>query len=279
MTQLDMEPSRAATATPFRRDDREILGRFAYTYDLKRAYQDGVLATSNFSWLITSCRGTIASRWKISRRPRRPSESWWPTGLRALGEATFLATASGVRVEAEKLYSASAVWANIIPNLSAARVQREIEAREFIETFERDVGTIPDLSDMSLYSLSPYAHVKIYRLRESFDINTAPNFGFDRQQIFGRVSEDTNSSIYVTRMRSPVAWSTDDELIDVEYDLFIFYFDPQSSLLFICASSRGDGLYRRIVRDLVGYDPKILGLSELNRALKELERARFFNVG
>ncbi|WP_377829306.1 hypothetical protein ACFKHW_04325 [Bradyrhizobium lupini] len=100
-----------------------------------------------------------------------------------LGEATFLATASGVKVEAEKLYSAGAIWADIIPNLSAARVQREVEAREFIETFERDVGTIPDLSDMSLYSLSPYAHVKIYRLREPFDINAVPNFGADREQI------------------------------------------------------------------------------------------------
>jgi hypothetical protein len=196
-----------------------------------------------------------------------------------LGEATFLATASGVKVEAEKLYSAGAIWADIIPNLSTARVKREVEAREFIETFERDMGTIPDLSDMSLYSLSPYAHVKIYRLREPFYISTVPNFGADREQIFGRVSEDTNSSVYVTRMRSPVSWSTDDELINVEYDLFIFYFDTQSSLLFICASSRGDGLYRRVVRDLVGYDPKILGLSELNRALKELEQARFFNVG
>jgi len=48
MTQLDMEPSRAATATPFRRDDREILGRFAYTYDLKRAYQDGVFGHIQF---------------------------------------------------------------------------------------------------------------------------------------------------------------------------------------------------------------------------------------
>ena len=132
---------------------------------------------------------------------------------------------------------------------------------------------------MSLYSLSPYAHVKIYRLREALDINTVPNFGADREQIFGRVSDDTNSSVYVTRMRSTVPWSTDDELIDVKYDLFIFYFDAASSLLFICASSRGDGLYRRVVRDLVGYDPKILGLSELNRALKELEQPRFFNVG
>ena len=368
------------TATPFRRDDREILGRFAYTYDLKRAYQDGVFGHIQFQLVdnippgdnrqqmediatakaaerklaadrvagfdhllmvrtdskkratelvelygdhttlrlkliqgthsLTYVKKVLAAlaaneldgivcvnmlgegfdmpRLKVAavHSPHRSLAvtlqfigRFARTAGERLGEATFLATASGVRVEAEKLYSAGAVWADIIPNLSAARVQREIEAREFIETFERDVGTIPDLSDMSLYSLSPYAHVKIYRLREPFDINTVPNFGFDRQQIFGRVSEDTNSSIYVTRMKSPVAWSTDDELIDVEYDLFIFYFDPQSSLLFICASSRGDGLYRRIVRDLVGYDPKILGLSELNRALKELERARFFNVG
>jgi superfamily II DNA or RNA helicase len=36
------------TATPFRRDDREILGRFAYAYDLKRAYRDGVFGHIQF---------------------------------------------------------------------------------------------------------------------------------------------------------------------------------------------------------------------------------------
>lgn len=368
------------TATPFRRDDREILGRFAYTYDLKRAYQDGVFGHIQFQLVdqippgddgqlmediatakaaerklasdrvagfdhllmvrtdskkrvgdlveiyaqhtaqrlkliqgthsLTYVKKVLAAlaaneldgivcvnmlgegfdmpRLKVAavHSPHRSLAvtlqfigRFARTAGERLGQATFLATASGVKVEAEKLYSAGAVWADIIPNLSAARVQREVEAREFIETFERDMGTIPDLSDMSLYSLTPYAHVKIYRLREPFDVSTTPNFGADREQIFGRVSEDTNSSVYVTRMRSPVPWSSDDELIDVEYDLFVFYFDLASSLLFICASSRGDGLYRRVVRDLVGYDPKILGLSELNRALKELEQARFFNVG
>ncbi|WP_316163437.1 DEAD/DEAH box helicase [Bradyrhizobium sp. SZCCHNRI20481] len=368
------------TATPFRRDDREILGRFAYTYDLKRAYQDGVFGHIQFQLVdqipagdnrqhmediatAKAAEGKLAAdraagfdhllmvrtdskkraaelvklydehtalrlkliqgnhslgyvkralaalaaneldgiicvnmlgegfdmpRLKIAavHSPHRSLAvtlqfigRFARTAGERLGDATFLATASGVKVEAEKLYSAGAVWADIIPNLSAARVQREVEAREFIETFGHDMGTIPDLSDMSLYSLSPYAHVKIYRLREPFDINTVPNFGAAREQIFGRVSEDTTSSVYVTRMRSPVPWSTDEVLIDVEYDLFIFYFEPQSSLLFICASSRGDGLYRRVVRDLVGYDPKILGLSELNRALKDLEQARFYNVG
>ncbi|WP_164940367.1 DEAD/DEAH box helicase [Bradyrhizobium zhanjiangense] len=368
------------TATPFRRDDREILGRFAYTYDLKRAYQDGIFGHIQFELVdnipvgenrqelediaiaqaaerklaadraagfdhllmvrtdskrraaelvelyenhtklrLKLVQGTHSlnhvlrvlaalaaneldgivcvnmlgegfdmPRLKIAavHSPHRSLAvtlqfigRFARTVGERLGEATFLSTASGVKVEAEKLYSSGAVWAEIIPNLSAARVQREVEARELIETFEHDVGTIPDLSDMSLYSLSPYAHVKIYRLREAFDINAVPNFGPYREMIFGRVSEDKDSSVYVTRMVSPVPWSTDDALIDVEYDLFIFYFDPASSLLFICASSRGDGLYRRIVRDLVGYDPKILGLSEINRALKGLEQARFFNVG
>jgi ERCC4-related helicase len=72
-----------------------------------------------------------------------------------LGEATFLATASGVRVEAEKLYSAGAVWADIIPNLSAARVQREIEAREFIETFERDVKSLATETPFSRPNTTP----------------------------------------------------------------------------------------------------------------------------
>ncbi len=36
------------TATPFRQDQKEIKGRFIYTYDLKRAYDDGVFGQINF---------------------------------------------------------------------------------------------------------------------------------------------------------------------------------------------------------------------------------------
>jgi superfamily II DNA or RNA helicase len=231
------------TATPFRRDDREILGRFAYTYDLKRAYQDGVFGHIQFQLVdqipagdnrqqmediatakaaerklaadraagfdhllmvrtdskkraaelvdlyekhtalrlkliqgthsLTYVKRVLAAlaaneldgivcvnmlgegfdmpRLKVAavHSPHRSLAvtlqfigRFARTAGERLGEATFLATASGVKVEAEKLYSAGAIWADIIPNLSAARVQREVEAREFIETFERDMGTI-----------------------------------------------------------------------------------------------------------------------------------------
>lgn len=368
------------TATPFRRDNREIHGRFVYTYDLKRAYEDGVFGhidyrqvddipgvdddhrredvaialaaeetlgadrKAGFDHLImvrtdsrarasdlakayadnTALRlklihgnhslvhvkkvlaalaaneldgiicvnmlgeGFDLPRLKVAavHSPHRSLAvtlqfigRFARTAGANLGSATFVATRSAVKVEAERLYSAGAVWSEIIPNLSEARVQREVDARELYESFQLEAATIPDLSDLSLYSLSPYAHVKIFRLREDIAITKQPHFGFDREQVFGRVSEEANSSVYITRMASKVPWSTHESLTDIRFDLFIFYYDKISSLLFVCASKRSDGLYRRIVRDLVGYDPRILGLSALNRALKELEQARFFNVG
>lgn len=368
------------TATPFRRDDREIKGRFVYSYDLKRAYDDGVfghisyqpvpvpngpgderqrediaIATAaearlaadraaGFDHLLmvrtdgrTRAIGLEAIYAKHTRlrlqsihgqhslahvkkvlaklkdgtldgiicvnmlgegfdMPRlkvaavhAPHRSlavtlqfigrFARTAGANLGDATFLAAPSAVEVEAKRLYATGAVWAEMIPNLSEARVTREVEARETLDTFNIAMPTVPDLSDLSLFTISPYAHVKIFRLREPFDITKEPSFGVDRETVFGRVSEKENSSIYITRKAGTVAWSDDDRLIDVRFDVFIFYYDMKARLLFVCASKRADGLYRRIVRDLVGYDPRILSVEMLNRALKELDQARFYNIG
>lgn len=46
------------TATPFRRDEKEIKGRFVFTYDLRRAFQDRVFGDITFEPVV---RGTAAS--------------------------------------------------------------------------------------------------------------------------------------------------------------------------------------------------------------------------
>ena len=367
------------TATPFRRDRREIEGRFVYTYDLKRAYDDRVFGHINYQLVPEPQQRTAeasdvaiakATEHKFaldraqgfehlvmvrtdSRTRASELEAVYAThtGLRLklihgahslsyvrkvlkgldegnldgiicvnmlgegfdmprlkiaavhsphrslavtlqfigrfartsgsgrLGPATFLATRSGVSVEAERLYAEGAVWSEIVPNLAETRIRKEVETRETLATFDLEVSALPDLSDLSLYTLSPYAHAKIYRLKQPFDLLAQPSFGRDRELVFGRVSVETNSSIYITRKTSQAPWSTNDKLVDVRFDLFIFVYVPAASLLFVCASKRSDGLYRRIVRDLVGYDPKILGLTALNRALRDLEQTRFFNIG
>lgn len=366
------------TATPFRRDDREIKGRFVYTYDLKRAYEDGVYGHVEYEPVefdeskLDRTEQDVAIAQATEARLRKDRQAGFDhllmvrtdgkarareiekvysekTDLKLqlvtgdhslahvrrvlakleaneldgivcvnmfgegfdmprlkvaavhaphrslavtlqfigrfartvgekLGTATFLAAPSTIEVEAKQLYAEGAVWAEMIPNMSEARIEREVNLRETLETFDKTSETA-DLGDLSLYSLSPYAHVKIYRLFEAFDFASEPYFGFDRETVFSWVSEARHASVYITRRAEPVRWASDDRLIDVSFDVFIFYYDEKAKLLFICASKRVDGLYRRIVRDLIGYEPRILSVSHINRALKELSDARFHQVG
>jgi len=368
------------TATPFRRDDREIKARFVYTYDLRSAYRDGVFGHIDYQPVVVPSQGgdrqrledvaiaraaeakfradvqagfehllmvrtdsrkrakeleeiytaetqlrlklvhgaqslstvkkTLASleaghldgiicvnmlsegfdmpRLKIAavHAPHRSLAitlqfigRFARTSGRNLGDATFIAPQSAIQLEAERLYATGAIWAEIVPNLSEARIRREVEARETLDTFDFEMPTVPDLSDLSLYSLTPYLHVKVFRLRDALDLTATPSFGHDREIVFGRVSRQTSSSVFVTRRASKVGWSADDRLIEIEFDVFIFYYDAKSKLLFVCASKRSDGLYQRVVRSMVGYDANILPFEVLNRALKGLDGAKFFNVG
>jgi superfamily II DNA or RNA helicase len=365
------------TATPFRRDDREIKGSFVYTYSLERAYEDGVFGHVDFEPVafdesntdILQADAAIAkaaeARLKADRaegfdhllmvrtdskaRARDLVDVYARTSLRLqlvtgdhslahvrrvlkkldnneldgiicvnmfgegfdmprlkvaaihtphrslavtlqfigrfartvgekLGKATFLAIPSTIEIEARRLYASGAVWAEMIPSMSAARIEREVDLRETLKTFDKTSG-VADLGDLSLYGLTPYAHVKIYRLFEAFDFSAKPEFGFDRETVFSWVSETRRASVYITRRAEAVRWASDDRLIDVSFDIFIFYYDEKAKLLFICASKRVDGLYRRIVANLIGYEPRILSVSHINRALKELSDARFHQVG
>lgn len=366
------------TATPFRRDDREIKGRFVYSYDLKHAYDDGVFG--HIDYLPVEVDGSdtsreaedraiaIAAEAKFradraanldhllmvrtdSRTRARELEAVYAahttlklklvTGDQSLtyvrrmlakldageldgiicvnmmgegfdmprlkiaavhsphrslavtlqfvgrfartvgerlGNATFLAPVSAIKGEARQLYAEGAVWAEIIPNLSEARIQREVDMRETLESFE-PLTSVPDLADLSLYGLSLYAHVKIFRLREAPDLAAPMAFGGDRETVFSWVSDTQRTSIHVTRQVSGVRWASDDRLIDIRYDIFVFTYDEASKLLFICASKRADGYYRTLARNLTGYDPRILPLSHVSRALKELGDPRFFQIG
>lgn len=99
------------------------------------------------------------------------------------------------------------------------------------------------------------------------------------QIVYQAVSEANSAAVYITRETSLPRWTTDDRLSSVHSDLFIFYQEPASNLLFICASRRAEGLYQQLAASFQGADPKVLPLVRLNRALNDLEAPEFFNVG
>lgn len=363
------------TATPFRQDQREIQGRFVFTYDLRRAFDDGVFGVIRFQpttptagqspdtaiaiaterqfnldqeagfqhrvmvrtdsrrraldllslyehhtrlrlRLVTGdkslryVRGVIKElregeldgivcvnmlgegfnfpSLKIAaiHSPHRSlSVTLQFIGRFArtvgdnLGPATFLAVPSEIEIEAERLYDTRAVWQEMVQNLAATRVHEEARIREVLESFELVDDTAPDLTDLSLYVLEPYFHVKVFQLTAAVDLRTPVTFPTDAQVVYSAISEEHNAAVYITREVSLPRWTTDDRLSSVVSDLFIFYQDPASNLLFICSSRRSEGLYQFLAESFRSANPSVLPLVRVNRALNGIEAPEFFNVG
>ena len=196
-----------------------------------------------------------------------------------LGGATFLAIPSEIKIEAERLYDTRSVWQEVVQNLSATRVNQEAQTREVLETFSQPDLVAEDLEDLSLYVLEPYYHVKIYQLTEAIDLDAPIAFPKAMQVVYKTISEAHNAAVYITREVSLPRWTSDDRLSIVQPDLFIFFQDPTTNLLFICASRRSEGLYEQLSQSFAHAGPKPLPLVRLNRALNDLETPEFFNVG
>lgn len=363
------------TATPFRQDDKEIRGRFVYSYDLRQAFKDGVFGTIRFEPVVptgqessdsaiaraaearlradqhagfnhklmvrtdnlrrakellalygreTGLNLKLVSSQKSLRYCKRaiqdmtsgvldgivcvnmlgegfdfprlkvaaihaPHKSlavtlqfigrFARTTEAQLGAATFLAVPSEVQIEAERLYDAGAVWQELIQNLSATRVLQETRAREVFESFVPGNIAAQDLSDLSLYSLEPYFHVKVYQLDAMVDLTQPLAFPEPLEVAYESFSRDLNAAVYITREIALPRWTTDARLTSVTPNLFVLFQDAETRLLFVCASLRRPGMYDSLVNALASASPRPLSLVRLNRALNDLAALEFFNIG
>jgi superfamily II DNA or RNA helicase len=361
------------TATPFRRDEKEIKGKIVFTYDLRRAYQDRVFGDITFEPVE---RGTapsidIAIATATEAKFRRDREAGFEhlvmvradtlpraqelkeiyerntrlhlafvsgkhslahvkrivsklrtneldgivcvnmfgegfnlpnlkiaavhsphkslaitlqfigrfarTGQQNIGGATFLAEPVSSSEELGQLYEARAIWRDIVHNLGAGRVEAEVHTREVLDSFEIDAA--PDMEDFSLYSLKPYFHVKVFATPEGADLTDEPDLPEKLQVIFKGISDPHGAAVYLTReaVRSP--WSSDERFTNVAYDIFIFHYNRDANLLFICSSRRHAQLYMRLASRLVTGRARALSNRAINRVLNDLEAAEFFSVG
>jgi superfamily II DNA or RNA helicase len=361
------------TATPFRRDEKEIKGKIVFTYDLRRAYQDHVFGDITFEPVERGRAASIdiaiaaATEAKFRRdrdaglqhlvmvradtlpRAQQLKEIYEQhTGLRLafvngkhslahvkrivtklkaneldgivcvnmfgegfnlpnlkiaavhsphkslaitlqfigrfartgqehIGGATFLAEPISSSEELGQLYEVRAVWRDIVHNLGASRVEAEVRTREVLDSFAIDAA--PDMEDFSLYSLKPYFHVKVFATSEGVDLAAEPDLPEKLQIIFKGVSDPHGAAVYLTReaVRSP--WSSDDRFTNVAYDIFIFHYNRDANLLFICSSRRHTQLYTRLAGSFVNGRARALSSRAINRVLNDLEAAEFFSVG
>lgn len=200
-----------------------------------------------------------------------------------LGRATFFALASDMEIEKVKLYNEGAVWEEIIPSLSGRRVEEEENVRETLATFTSPENDQETEVDLSLYSLRPSHHAKVYSVGPDIDITRPIEMPTGTEAAHSFVSVEHSAAIFVIRIESRPDWSTTDDFDTAEYHLAINYYDRDTGLLFICSSLRAAAFYEHIGSEytagIQNASLRAPSLKRLNKVLLDLDSPRFFNVG
>lgn len=197
-----------------------------------------------------------------------------------LGRAKFLAVPNEIEIESTKIYERDAVWSRIIHNMSDKRIEKEINDRKIISNFEVLRSSSDETEELSLLSIRPNAHSKIFTVYSDVDLGVIlleyKNFKIVNQYI----NEYTNSAVYILKELSKPKWNTSDKLIDIKYEVVIVYFDQESKLIHINSSIKCESLYKDIMDNIAG-DSQYSQLStrEISRVYRDIEDMVFFNIG
>ena len=196
-----------------------------------------------------------------------------------VGEAKFVAVLSDIEIERRRLFDEGAVWQEIIPELSYGRIANEVRVREQLQEFQNPVGADEDYSDLSLYSLYPRSHVKIYDIPNNVDLRqmVIPAHA-DREVCYQNTNTDGSVLVLITRSLGSPKWSASDTFVSIGYDLFILYYDTDTHLLFINSSRSVDGTYENLAK-AVSPNATPLPTNQVRRVVKEITNKRIFNIG
>ncbi len=363
------------TATPFRRDRREIKGKFVYTYPISSAYEDGIFGEIEFVpanvgneeidndkaiakkaeevlladqqagkqhalMVRTDTKKRAEDLVKIYERETNLSLELVHSGLSVskyksaieklengeingiicvdmlgegfnlpklkiaaihsphkslettlqfigrfartnasnLGRAKFVAVPAEIEIEGNRLYEEGAIWQKMIIGMSQMRTDDEVETREMIAHFEHPLALDAEIEDLSLYSLSPREHVKIFKLSQDVDIQADIALKPPFDVVYTNYNEELSALLLVTREVVKPKWAKSDLFLHVKYDLIIVYYDEENKFLFINSSRSIDSLYQEIA-DALAPKSRALAMCEVNKVLRGLQNINFFNVG
>jgi superfamily II DNA or RNA helicase len=199
--------------------------------------------------------------------------------------AKLLAIPDDIEEHTKGLYDWHADWTELIPNLADAAMTREQARRRFV----KDEWRIPDhATEVSLHTLKPSFSVAVYRIvdeeGEKLDIDIArkPELGDKTALMPSTFSKDGQRRILITRTISNPIWTTSTSLLNVEYDLHIYYLT--NNLLFEHTTSPAIALRMRKgfvsgpSADTALPIPRV-DATRVEQVISQRELLAYFNVG
>ncbi|MBC6609095.1 DEAD/DEAH box helicase family protein [Hymenobacter sp. BT188] len=196
-----------------------------------------------------------------------------------IGLAKFVALPNEIEDEIGKLYKEGAVWQDIIQNLSASRIDEEVVTREMLSQFNAPTESTEETVDISLYSLKPFLHVKIYAPAFTPDLEREIEFPSTNKLVYRSYSPELSAAIIVTQEKQSPKWTTLDVFDTIKYNLLILYWNEEHKLLFINSSAKSDDLYDLVSESIIGAFTKGLPMSDIVKVTAGISETKFYHVG
>ena len=195
-----------------------------------------------------------------------------------IGDPTFIANVGDqdVNDELRTLYSHDTDWNALLPRMSEAVIQKQIDLMALIDGFQ---GSIRNLT---LQHLRPAMSTIAYRTNcadwvpENF-VKGIDGIG-SYESIHYDINGQNNILVVVLGRKVPVDWARADEVFTWNWDLLIVIWDSDHKLLFINSASNS-GYYKKLAQAVAGEDAEPIRGREVFRCLAEINRLLLQNVG
>ncbi|QDT88798.1 DEAD/DEAH box helicase [Gimesia algae] len=200
-----------------------------------------------------------------------------------IGSAKFIAVPQEIDAEVRELFKSGANWQELVANLADARVEEEEMVRDGLSSFNTEHSTEVGEIDVTIDSLAPNFHVKVFRSDREPDWELKPFVPQGCELIFHAVSNDLASSVMVCQRRTKPKWLQNSSLLDTKNLLIISHYNRSHQLLFINSQEHGENLYESILEGLYSDELEVvctpLSHGDVSRALRILKKPSFYNVG
>ena len=195
-----------------------------------------------------------------------------------IGTAKFIAVNNEtLTLENKRLFIENAIWQDIIIDLNENRSREVAQEKEYLDNFASSNADHEKMSEqISLHGIRSNCHAKVYKGRD-FNIEACmPEFLAIKGGPF--INHKDNTVVAIGEELSKPKWAIFDELVNIEYQLYIIHYQKETGLLFLYSQIKSEDIYEKIANAFCSSHQRI-PKSSMHKVLGGLKDYEIFNSG
>jgi superfamily II DNA or RNA helicase len=194
-----------------------------------------------------------------------------------LGEATVIANIADADVEdaLQNLYAEDPDWNYLLQRFTEEETEEHRELSNFLDSFEDLPEALP------VQNLFPKMSTVAYRTEcDNWQPERISEGFTSRRKIYDEpvISREHRVAAFVTKFETSVDWGEVKGFTNLEWDLYVLYWDTDQDILYI-NSSNTNSIYKDLAEKLCGPGVSIFRGEQVFRVLSGINRLKFMNVG